>query len=89
MGFGAPRGVTGPTPASSGKLTIAAGQQPYAPHSTNNFTIDALWQHRIKVAGLALRLSHRGINKNNIAGWGYGNGPIIKGRCKWARSTQC
>jgi hypothetical protein len=88
MGFGASRGVKGPTPASSGKPTIAAGQQPCAPQSTTNFTIDALWEHRIKVAGLALRLSRGGVNKNNIAGRSYGDGRI-KGRCKWALSTQC
>jgi hypothetical protein len=88
MGFGAPRGVKGPTPASFGKGTMAAVQQLCSPQSASNFTIDALWQHRIKVTGLALRLSRGDINKNNIAGRGYGDGRI-EGRCKWALSTQC
>ena len=87
MGFGTPGRVTGLTPALSGKPMIAAGQQPCTPQSTTNFTIDALWQHRIKVVGLALRLSRGGISKKNIAGRGYGDGRR-KGRCEWALSTQ-
>src|ERR1017187_6247702 len=51
-----------------------------ARRSATTFAIDASWRLRIKVAGLALRLSRGGINKNNIAGRGYGDGRI-EGRC--------
>src|SRR5664279_293279 len=65
MGFGTPRGVRGPA-----RPHPARAQRPPAsvPRSATNFTIDALWRLRIKVAGLVPRPGRGGINKNNNAG---------------------